>query len=284
LLGVVLVKAIIWCIALGSGTSGGILAPLLLIGGAVGGLEGLLLPGHAPGMWALIGMGAALAGATRSPLTGVIFALELTAAFDMLLPLLVGCVIAHGISVLVLRRSILTEKVARRGFHVTREYAVDPLESLRADEVMATKLTSFEASLTVASARQSLSSHPAQRAQRLFPVLDQTGALIGVITRTDLAMRSRGADATRPLAEVMRRSFVVAYSDETLRTVAARMISTGTWRLPVVARENPSKLLGLISQRELLRARERQLIEERHRERSFSMRWILPTWHHTGPA
>ena len=136
LAGILLVKSSIWAIALGSGTSGGVLAPLLMMGGALGGLEASVFPDFGPGFWPLVSMGAILGGTMRSPFTGVVFALELTHDVNMLLPLLVAVTLAHGFTVLTLRRSILTEKVARRGFHLSREYEVDPLEIVFVREVM----------------------------------------------------------------------------------------------------------------------------------------------------
>src|SRR5499426_436573 len=133
--GILLVKSVIWAVSLGSGTSGGVLAPLLLMGGALGGLEALVLPPEGAGFWPLVSMGAILGGTMRSPLTGIIFALELTHDVNVLLPLMLAVTVAHGFTVLTLRRSILTEKVARRGFHLSREYAVDPLEIIFAREV-----------------------------------------------------------------------------------------------------------------------------------------------------
>ena len=136
ILGILLVKSVIWAVSLGSGTSGGVLAPLLMMGGALGGIEAGFLPTAGPGFWSLVSMAAILGGTMRAPLTGVVFALELTHDVHALLPLLVAAVVAHGFTVLTLRRSILTEKVARRGFHLSREYAVDPLEILFVREVM----------------------------------------------------------------------------------------------------------------------------------------------------
>jgi H+/Cl- antiporter ClcA/CBS domain-containing protein len=271
LVGVIVVKSIIWCVALGSGTSGGILAPLLLIGGALGGIEAGFLPGGSPGLWALIGMAAALAGVTRSPLTGVIFALELTYAVNVMLPLLVACMVAYLITVLILKRSILTEKVARRGFHVSREYAVDPLEVLAVREVMLTSVASIAADVSLVTSRRQVSA--AGRGQYLYPVVDGAGDLVGVVTRADLVSQSPDErQDQRSVGDIMRPQVIVAYPDETLRMVAARMVSLGVYRLPVVLRENPRQVVGMISQRELLRARERLLTEERHRERVFKLR------------
>src|ERR1700732_1295662 len=140
ILGVLLVKWFIWAVSLGSGTSGGVLAPLLIMGGALGGLEAMILPNEGAGFWPLISMGAVLGGTMRSPFTSIVFAFELTHDGNVFLPLLVGSVVAHGFTVLTLKRSILTEKVARRGFHLSREYAVDPLEILFVRKVMRTTI------------------------------------------------------------------------------------------------------------------------------------------------
>ncbi|HEX8753613.1 MAG TPA: chloride channel protein [Solirubrobacterales bacterium] len=136
LVGILIVKTLIWSLSLGSGTSGGVLAPMLMIGGALGGLEATIFPHVAPGFWPLVGLAGVLGGVMRSPLTGVIFALELTHRYEALLPLLIGATAAYAVSVLVLRRSVLTEKVARRGVHLSREYSVDPLEVLFVGDVM----------------------------------------------------------------------------------------------------------------------------------------------------
>ncbi|MGN6275656.1 MAG: chloride channel protein [Solirubrobacterales bacterium] len=136
IVGILIVKTLIWSLSLGSGTSGGVLAPMLMIGGALGGLEATVLPHVAPGFWPLVGIAGVLGGLMRSPLTGVLFAVELTHRYEALLPLLIGATAAYAVSVLVLRRSVLTEKVARRGVHINREYSVDPLEVLFVGDVM----------------------------------------------------------------------------------------------------------------------------------------------------
>jgi chloride channel protein, CIC family len=136
IVGILIVKTLIWSLSLGSGTSGGVLAPILMIGGALGGLEAQVFPHVAAGFWPLVGLAGVLGGVMRSPLTGVVFALELTHRYEALLPLLIGATAAYAISVLVLRRSVLTEKVARRGIHLSREYSIDPLEVLFVGDVI----------------------------------------------------------------------------------------------------------------------------------------------------
>jgi H+/Cl- antiporter ClcA len=132
----VVAKAVMWSVALGSGTSGGVLAPLLMMGGALGALESSIIPGGNPGIWAVISMAAMMGGTMRSPLTAIVFLIELTHDTNLLGGLLIACAAAHAVTVLVMRRSILTEKVARRGHHVQREYGVNPLTRFRVNDVM----------------------------------------------------------------------------------------------------------------------------------------------------
>jgi chloride channel protein, CIC family len=138
ILGILIAKSLMWAFSLGSGTSGGVLAPLLMIGGAVGALAGRI--GHAPpevqAFWALIGMGAMLAGSLGVPMTAILFSLEVTHCLPALLPLILGCAIAHLMTALLMPRSILTEKLSRRGYHLTREYGIDPLEIVIVRDLM----------------------------------------------------------------------------------------------------------------------------------------------------
>jgi CBS domain-containing protein len=268
--GVLLVKSAIWIISLGSGTSGGVLAPLLMMGAALGGVESMFLPHEGAGFWPLVSMGAILGGTMRAPFTAILFALELTHDITVLLPLLVAAMLAHATTVLLLKRSILTEKVARRGFHLTREYATDPLEILFVREVMRTKLVALPAEATVEELRGTFVREPMQRGQHLFPVIDGDKQVKGVVTRKQLRelMESKAANAS--LGEVLRDP-VVAYPDEPLRVVVFRMAETGFTRLPVVE-TGTRKLAGMISLHDLLQARVRNLNEERHRERVLQLR------------
>jgi CIC family chloride channel protein len=267
ILGVLLVKWFIWAVSLGSGTSGGVLAPLLMMGGALGGLEGMFLPNEGPGFWPLISMGAILGGTMRSPFTSIVFAFELTHDANVFLPLLVGSVIAHAFTVLTLKRSILTEKVARRGFHLTREYAIDPLELLYVREVMRTKVVALPASSSLQEIVHSLNTKHRQ-SQRLLPVVTPAGQLAGVITRGEIRTRlERDGESllSRKLEEIVKPHAVEAYPDEPLRAIVYRMAEKGVTRMPVVERET-RQLLGLISLDDLLKARARHLEEERRRE------------------
>ncbi|HJP65572.1 MAG TPA: chloride channel protein [Actinomycetota bacterium] len=275
LLSVFLVKLLIWAVALGSGTSGGILAPILIMGAAVGGLLSPILPGASVGTWSLLGMAGALAGVTRSPLTAVVFALELTRDPNTLLPLLLVSIIAHLLSVLVLKRSILTEKVARRGFHVLREYSVGPMEVLFVRDVMATDILTVESGSPFKSIYATVLDRSAMRGQRLLPVLSSSEVLIGVVPWMDILERAARGDTSGTVDDVMHTDVVVAYPDEALRTVADRMAQRRLGVLPVVTRDRPDRLRGIITQFDLLRARERNLEEERHRERVLRLR-VLP--------
>jgi len=274
IVGILLVKSLIWSVSLGSGTSGGVLAPLLLMGGALGGVEALILPDEGLGFWPLVSMGAILGGTMRSPFTGVIFALELTHDVNVLLPLLVSVTLAHGFTVLALRRSILTEKVSRRGYHLTREYAVDPLEILFVREVMRPNVVALPATMSLDALREARA-----RRQLLCPVVDADRRLVGVVTRGDLEhlLGVQGADgAERRLGVLVRTDPVVAYPDEPLRAVVYRMAETGLTRFPVVERGEARRLIGMVALSDLLQARVRSLEAERRRERVLPLRLLLP--------
>jgi CBS domain-containing protein len=257
-----------------------------MMGGALGGVEAMFLPHVAAGFWPLISMGAILGGTMRSPFTGVIFALELTHDINALLPLTIAVFLAHGFTVLTLRRSILTEKVARRGYHLSREYAVDPLEVLFVREVMRTNIVALPAGASPEELARSLRGDRGQdreqRGQHLYPIMDDTGNLAGVVTRRDVqgaiqtvAMPEIAPDGRREMSAIIKSHPVVTYPDEPLRVVVYRMAETGLTRFPVVRRDDPRKLVGMVSLQDLLQARERNWAEERRRERVLRLR-ILP--------
>jgi H+/Cl- antiporter ClcA len=282
LLLLIVVKGTIWSVSLGSGTSGGVLAPLLMMGAALGGIEAQWFPDMGLGFWQVISMGAILGGTMRSPLMAIIFVLELTHDINLLLPLLLAVTLAHAATVVLLRRSILTEKVSRRGFHLTREYATDPLELLFAREVMTTDVVA----IPVGSTRHEIASsiQGERRAQSMFVVVDDLGNLAGVVSRWMLEQWAAGDTAAGGTAASDRsvlaiaRPAITAYPDEPLRAVMNRMAETGLTSLPVVQRQNALQLAGNITLRDMLKARMRHLDEEQRRERVLPISLILPSW------
>ena len=284
IIGVLIVKSIIWSVSLGSGTSGGVLAPLLMMGGALGGVEAWMLPAEGAGFWPLVSMGAILGGTMRSPLTGIVFALELTHDVNMMLPLLIAVTVAHGFTVLVMRRSILTEKIARRGFHLSREYAIDPLEILFVREVMRTTIAALPSDARLDSLAHSLHPDTHHRRQRLYPVVDAGRTLLGVATRNDLQqlVDAASGEGVPPLTSIMRTDPVVAYPDEPLRLVVYRMAETGLTRFPVIERRSRA-LVGMIALTDLLKARTLTLDAERRRERVLGARIAMPFRERTSP-
>ncbi len=217
--GVIVFKSLMWAFSLGSGTSGGVLAPILMIGASIGALIAHLL--HMPeGTLALLGMGAMLSGALGAPLTAIVFSVELTQALPALLPLVAACVASYTVTSLIMRRSILTEKLGRRGYHLTREYGVDPLEMV-----------------SVGDAMQEVDKEPPAYAA---PV------------------------------DVMPAPALWAYGDDTCRSAAERMATTGQLRLPVLDRTTHQRI-GFVSLEDLLLGRRRSVEREEARERVFRL-------------
>ena len=264
------VKLTIWATGLGSGTSGGHPGADPHAGRSRGSILGHALPGTTPGVWALIGLAGAMAGVTRSPFTAIVFAFELTHDANSLLALLVAATVAHLVSVLVLKRSILTEKVARRGFHVMREYAVDPLEATFVREVMDTDVFSVDPTQLLSELYAALPEGSSQRRQRLYPVLSGEGRLVGVLPWSAIL---EGKDTSgRTAADAMLAPVGLAFPDEILRTIADRMAHVRLGVLPVVDRTDHAKFVGLVTQFDLLEARQKLLEEERKAERVLLVR------------
>jgi chloride channel protein, CIC family len=303
IVGILLVKSLMWALSLGSGTSGGVVAPLLIVGGGVGAAAAHFLPGVFPfegaGFWALLGMAAVLGSTIGAPIMCIIFAVELTQDMNMFLPLLLTVMIAHTVNVLLMPRSILTEKISRRGFHLSREYSVDPLEIMTTKEVMRTTVVALPATLSVDDLRASFATEHSRRGQWLYPIVREDQSIVGVLTRGELQRLITEREAGQMpinmlLADTCQadRKLVLAYPDEPLRVIVNRMAESGLTRFPVVdrrgkGREQSSKeqrgehhvtpkLVGLVSLTDLLKARVANLQAERHRERILPIRLFLP--------
>ncbi|MFD1988158.1 chloride channel protein [Mesorhizobium newzealandense] len=258
------VKAIIWSVALGSGTSGGVLAPLLIMGGAMGAVLAGVMPAADPGFWALLAMAATMGGTMRAPLTATFFAVELTGNTHMLVPLIAACAAAHAVTVLLMKRSILTEKIARRGHHLVREYRVDPFALTRVREVMTSKVESVPAKMTLHGAAAFLTApetrHPS------FPVVDESGHVLGLIDPPAiLRWRRAGTHRTTTLGELLAGSKVtLAYPDEYLEGLSDKLLMANVSHLPVVTRDD-LQLVGYVGWKDLMRVRSRKQAEERDR-------------------
>jgi CIC family chloride channel protein len=259
-----LVKMVVWLVALGSGTSGGVLAPLLILGGALGWLSGGVLPGD-EGFWAMIGMAGIMSSGMRAPLTGIFFAAEVTGRFDAL-PIMLACsAAAFGINVLISRRSILTEKIARRGRHLLQEYGVDPLDLLQVQAVMTPMPETLPGTMSVTTA---VGFFATDARHRSYPVVDATGRLLGLVSRSDaLGWRQGVGDPDASLAETLSdRGQPVVYPDTTCSTVADLIVQSAVGRIPVVSRQD-GQVIGIITRQDLLRARLDSRRQESQRSR-----------------
>jgi CBS domain-containing protein len=289
-LAIMFVKAAIWSLSLGSGTSGGVLAPLLIMGGSLGAILGTFLPGGDPALWPLICMAAVLGGTMRSPLTGAIFALELTYDIRVLPALLIASVVSHAVTVLLLKRSILTEKVARRGYHISREYAVDPLELVTIGDVMTVDVVTVPARLPVKDLLQEYFLGSGFGKHQGYPVVDENGRLLGIVTQGALledwvSAFLAGPDG-QPLPDkqliiaydLIHGDPVTVYPWETCRAAAERMAEAGVELLPVVSPEQPDRVVGVVTPSNLLKPRADRLSEEVERERFIRLRWLTNLW------
>lgn len=278
--GILIVKTLIWSMSLGSGTSGGVLAPMFMIGGALGTVEAQIFPHVGAGFWALVALAGVLGGVMRSPFTGVLFALELTHQFDAVLPLIIGATSAFAVSVLLLKRSVLTEKIARRGYHLTREYDVDPLAIMFVGEVMDEDIVEFEQNVSVAEALAVVglaANDVTAWRQRLYPVVDPTGQLAGVVSRAAL-LTAELDDSSVLISDLMETDPVITHADQPLRHVAEVMATTEEYRLPVVDRADERRVVGLVTLPQLLIGRRRDQMEARERERILRVRLVRPHW------
>ena len=258
-----LLKFLSWAIALGSGTSGGTLAPLFTIGGALGALMGAALARLFPEagsdlrIAALVGMAAIFAGASRALLTSVVFAFETTLQPLGLLPLLGGCTAAFLVASLLMRESIMTEKISRRGVRVPADYEADFLDQVLVRDACSRPVVSFRADQKIEAARLWIASHAPGSGHQGFPVVDPSGRLRGVLTRRNLL--DPETDGSRTLAEVLTRPPAAVFEDSTLREAADHMVREDVGRLPVVARDAPDTLVGFITRGDLLAAHRRRL-------------------------
>ncbi|HSV14141.1 MAG TPA: chloride channel protein, partial [Tepidisphaeraceae bacterium] len=275
-----LMKFIAWAIALGSGTSGGTLAPLFTIGGALGGVCGGAMSvwwphaGIDARVGALVGMAAMFSGASRALLTSVVFAFETTLQPLGMLPLLGGCTAAFFASCVLMPNTIMTEKIARRGVRVPAEYEADYLHGIAVSEVVSPDIVTLPADWTVQRVREWIDSAIDGAAHQGYPVVDERGHLVGVLTRRNLLDPATPRD--RKLAELIHRPPVVVYPDVSLREAADHMVNHDIGRLPVIDRAT-AKVIGMITRSDVLGAHGRRLRDAQQAPQSIHVPRVQQT-------
>ena len=280
LMTLLVLKFISWSIALGSGTSGGTLAPLFTFGGAVGALLGgavaTLSPalGMDPRTAALVGMAAMFAGASQSLLASVVFAFETTLQPFGLLPLLGGCSAAYLIARLMMDHSIMTEKIARRGLRVSGDYSADALARVAVRDAASARVICLSTEQTVDEIRHWLGSHQPGSAHTGFPVLDHHHKIIGLVTRKDLA--GEDIDPSTPLSALMKRKPVTITESATVREAIDLMVAEGVGRLPVVKPGDPGRVTGIVTRSDILEAYGKHQRKAGEVKRTIAVESFLP--------
>jgi CIC family chloride channel protein len=270
--GIIVVKIVIWIAALSSGTSGGVLAPLLMIGAAMGTLLSIAIPGHDAMVWSAVGMAAIMGGTMRAPFMATMFALETTHAWGLLPPIFIGCVAATAFTVIFVPRSILTEKLARRGMHVAREYSVHPLELIAVRAVMAPRerLVSLDAHATISEVAARLMQIDPQLHYREYPVVDAGGALLGFVAHAAIVQKAQEPTAETTTVGSLKQKRLTVHAEDRVRAAASVMAMSGQRSVAVV--DEAGDWIGILTPSDLLEAWKRGLAAETHRVRVRSLR------------
>ena len=277
LAGILVIKSLIWMFSLGSNPAGVSLAPLLMSGGAWGAGRGQLRPQMTTGAWALVGMTSLLTAAIGCPLTSAMLSIELTHNGGLVLPVLLACGAAYAVSVLVQPRSMLTENLSRKGLHLSREFSVDPLETMLVSQAMHTSVYALNDKATCRDAAEWLRRTEERGAdswghwQRLFPLVDEEGRLAGALTRSQMIAAGREQDAGKPLLSDGLTQPASMSPFTTLKVCAVEMAETKLTSFPVVSSDG--KLLGIVTIDDLLKGRSEQAHRESARTRVLRLRW-----------
>src|SRR5579872_2454890 len=282
LLVVMIAKAVALVVSLGSGTSGGLLAPMFMSSAALGGAYALVIDRIYPdarlaaGAFALVAMGAVFGAASRATFTFIIFAFEITRDYNSVLPLMLVSVIADGIAMLLMpTSSIMTEKLARRGMHIHTDYETDVLQQVSVGEMMDRELPTISCGMSVGELAERIARRdPLVSKHEGLLILDANGNLEGVITRSDILRAfEKDSDGKMSVLDAGTRKVVVTYPDELLHDAAAKMLRHNIGRLPVVERSEPIRIVGYLGRQGVMAARLRRLDEEHVREVGWAHRF-----------
>jgi H+/Cl- antiporter ClcA/CBS domain-containing protein len=277
---VVVFKSIALVVSLGSGTSGGLLAPMFMASAGLGSAFAMVInhfipsANLSPAAFALVAMGAVFGAASRATFAFIIFAFELTRDYNSVLPLMLVCVIADGIAMMFMKTSIMTEKLARRGLHINQDYEADVLMEMNVEDVMERDVPQIPAAMKVRELGDLIATRdPKYVRYHGFVVLDTEGKLAGLITHGDVlrALEDQGGDMA--VLDAGARNLVVTYPNELLYDAAGKMLRAGVGRLPVVSREDPKQVVGYLNRAGILSARLKRMHEEGHREPGWLHGW-----------
>jgi H+/Cl- antiporter ClcA len=282
LLLVMIFKALVLVVTIGSGTSGGLLAPMFMASAAMGSAVAMVInhfvpgAGIAPAAFALVAMGAVFGAASRATFAFIIFAFEITRDYNSVLPLMLVAVIADGIALAFTNNSIMTEKLARRGLKIHADYEPDVLRQMSVAEAMVQDAPQVPATMLVREMAERLAQHdPVLSRHQGVLIVDEEGKLKGIVTRGDL-LRAMEADPTGVLTvlEAGTQKVLVAHANELLFHAANRMVHAGVGRLPVVDSNDPRKIVGYLGRSGILSARLRQIEDEQVRESGWVSRAV----------
>ncbi len=281
LLVVMVFKSLALVISIGSGTSGGLLAPMFMASAAMGSAFAMVInhfiPGAnlSPGAFAIVAMGAVFGAASRATFAFIIFAFELTRDYNSVLPLMLVCVIADGIGMMFMKTSIMTEKLARRGLHINQDYEADVLMELNVEDVMDREIPQVASSMKVRELGDLIATRdPRYVRYHGFVVTDGEGKLAGIITQGDvLRVLEENHDENMSVLDAGARELVVTHPDELLYDAAGKMLRAGVGRLPVVSRDDPKQVVGYLNRAGVLSARLKRMHEEGHREPGWLSVW-----------
>ena len=280
---VMLAKAVALVVSLGSGTSGGLLAPMFMSSAAMGGVFALgvdrIFPGAhlSAGAFALVAMGAVFGAASRAAFTFIIFAFEITRDYNSVLPLMLVTVIAAGIAMLLMPSgSIMTEKLVRRGLRIHQDYEADMLQQMSVSQTMDPEVPAVPGDMWLVDLADRIARRdPAVSQHQALFIMSGDGKLAGVITRGDV-FRALDKDSTQSMTvlEAGTRDVVVTYPDEALHDASAKMLLNNIGRLPVVDRKDPGHVVGYLGRHGIMAARLHRLDEEQVRESG----WLKSRW------
>lgn len=284
LLALIVFKSLALFLTIGSGTSGGLLAPMFMVGAALGATFAVtmnrLFPGAnlSPGVFALVAMAAFFGAASRATFTFIIFAFEITQDYHSVLPLMLVCVIADGVGLYLMRNSIMTEKLARRGLHIHLEYEADVLRQISVGDVMEHNPPTIPASMPLRELADHIANgDPVLTRHQGIPILAADGNLAGIITRSDILRGlEQSEDENITVLEAGSANPVITYPDVSLHDAVTQMLRNDVGRLPVVSRENPHQLIGYVGRTAALQARLHRLNEESVLEPGWIRRPVMP--------